>query len=1038
MADSSLVGKTFGKPIMPGKVKILLKQGVTRKILMLLFACGIFPMILQAGFFFYFYFNGQKQGIGEVQKEIGDRIATNISSYLEKTSGQIKLFARTLQLRDHNAQELKDHSYELLDQITEFDKITIADLSGKEISKVSRYYTYRPFELINISPEKSFQNARDGNTYFGKIEISSLSKFPHICISVPITDVRDSITGVLTVCVNVLKMWDYISRNSIGENRYAYIVDSEGFLIAYQDLSSVLQKRDLRNIEGIRNLLQGNIGVFEYHGLIGKQVIGANAYIPLTGWGVVVETAAEDAYRTLYLLMMIVLTIFLLTMLTALFLGFRFSFKNLIEPINLLQKEAEMIARGEFGDTIHIKSVDEIGQLADAFNVMTRNLNKTTVSRDLLIQEISERQKTEEALKKSEATLKSIFRVAPIGIGLVAERVFLWVNDQLCSMSGYDREEIVGRSARLLYPSQEEFDRVGLKKYDQIRNLGTGVIETRWKHKDGRIIDVLLSSTPLDPTDFSSGVTFTALDITERKKAETALLASAEIVRSIPSGLFVYRFESPDRLILLDGNPASEKLTGINLKECRGKEFNEIWPNARNKGIFQAFIQVMKTGRQLTTIDLDYQDNRLQGAFRTSVFLMPGERLGVAFENITEQKKAEQERQKLEDQLRQAYKMEAVGTMAGGIAHEFNNILGIILGNAELAIDDVPEWNPAKHCLEEIQKASLRGRDVVRQILSFARITPVTRKPIRISTVIQESLKFVRATIPSSIDIRQNILCDTETILGNSTEINKIFINLCSNSAHAIDQETGTISINLETVFLTEDSVKQYEGLAPGKYVRLSVKDTGKGIRPEILGRIFDPYFTTKDVDKGLGMGLAVVYGLVKKHDGAIQFVSEVGKGTTAEVLFPTTEEQPEIQTFEPEDLPGGNERIMIVDDEESLVAMVSEMLERKGYEVVGKTSSFEALTLFRKEYDAFDLIITDMAMPEMTGERLTQELLMIRPDIPVILCTGYSERISEEKAKEIGITAYTMKPLRQSVLLKTVREVLDEAKSRIQEQGWT
>ncbi|MBA4368557.1 MAG: hybrid sensor histidine kinase/response regulator [Desulfobacterium sp.] len=547
---------------------------------------------------------------------------------------------------------------------------------------------------------------------------------------------------------------------------------------------------------------------------------------------------------------------------------------------------------------------------------MTRNLNKTTVSRDLLIQEISERQKTEDALKKSEATLKSIFRVAPIGIGLVAERVFLWVNDQLCSMIGYDREEIVGRSARVIYPSQEEFHRVGMEKYDQIRNHGTGTIETRWQHKDGRIIDVLLSSTPLDPTDFSSGVTFTALD-------------------------------------------------------------------------------------------------------------------------ITEQKKSEQERQKLEDRLRQAYKMEAVGTMAGGIAHEFNNILGIILGNAELAIDDVPEWNPAKHSLEEIQKASLRGRDVVRQILSFARISPVTRKPIRISTVIQESLKFVRATIPSSITIRQNILCDAEMILANPTEINQIFINLCSNSAHAIDQETGTISINLETVILTEESAAQYEDLSPGKHIRLSVTDTGKGIRPEIMGRIFDPYFTTKDVDKGLGMGLAVVYGLVKKHDGAIKFVSEVGKGTTAEVLFPTTEELPEIQTKELEDLPGGNERILIVDDEESLVAMVSEMLERKGYEVVGKTSSFEALTLFRKEYDIFDLIITDMAMPEMTGERLTQELLLIRPDIPVILCTGYSERISEEKAKEMGITAYTMKPLRQSALLKTVREVLDEAKSRIQEQGW-
>ena len=400
--------------------------------------------------------------------------------------------------------------------------------------------------------------------------------------------------------------------------------------------------------------------------------------------------------------------------------------------------------------------------------------------------------------------------------------------------------------------------------------------------------------------------------------------------------------------------------------------------------------------------------------------------------DFSARKQTLEEKERLEVQLQQAQKMEAIGTLAGGIAHDFNNILFPIIGYTEMVMDDVQKNSVARGNLEQVLKAANRATDLVRQILAFSRQSEQELKPLRIQLLLKEALKPLRASLPSTIEIRHKIDNNCGAVMADFTQMHQLIMNLCTNAYHAMRENGGLLEATLTEVELDSDDLRSNLDLNPGTYLKLIVTDTGHGMDRIVMERIFEPFFTTKDPGEGTGMGLSIVHGVVKSHGGRITVYSEPGEGTTFQVYLPRIDikgTEREIRPSEP--VPKGKERILFVDDEVPIVQMMQQMLESLGYHVTARTSSIEALEAFHSQPDKFDLVLTDQTMPNMTGAKLAQKLIEIRPDIPIILFTGFSERITEESAKTIGIRQYVMKPVVRGELARAIRRVLDQEEER-------
>jgi len=393
--------------------------------------------------------------------------------------------------------------------------------------------------------------------------------------------------------------------------------------------------------------------------------------------------------------------------------------------------------------------------------------------------------------------------------------------------------------------------------------------------------------------------------------------------------------------------------------------------------------------------------------------------------DVTERKRAEKEKENLENRLLQAQKMEAIGTLAGGIAHDFNNILGAIIGYTEMAHDDIPNESSAARDLDKVLEASSRAVGLVKQILSFSRQDETEYILLQPASIVTKAITLLRPALPSTIEITQDIDTKTGPIFGDPTQIHQVLMNLCTNAFHAMEETGGRLHISIKEIDLHREDITSEPHVDTGTFIQLSVGDSGAGMTQQVKDKIFEPYFTTKGVGKGTGMGLSIVHGIIKSYGGFITISSESGKGTTFHIFLPVVYKEVLLDRDAIKQIPIGREKILFIDDEDVLADMGKDMLERLGYRVTVRKNSLEALETFQSQPDQFDVVITDQTMPGMTGVDLARRMLQIRPDIPIILCTGYSSIISEEKAKAIGIKEFALKPLGKSDIAILIRKVL-------------
>jgi len=491
-------------------------------------------------------------------------------------------------------------------------------------------------------------------------------------------------------------------------------------------------------------------------------------------------------------------------------------------------------------------------------------------------------------------------------------------------------------------------------------------------------------------------------------------------------------------------SPALKKLLGyepveimaLDLKDSLAMIAPDVTVGAVEK-MLEKVIGRQEGSKQTWTMESELScKNKKKMSAETTVSLLdiPEEetpRLFGITRDISERKRAEREKRRLESQLQQSQKMESIGTLAGGIAHDFNNILGIILGNTEMAMEDMSADSRTREALDEVRKASLRAKLMIKQLLSFSRKSDYVRKPIKIIPEIKESLKFLRFTIPKSVELRSLLPENSYTILGDSTQIHQIMINLYSNAFDAMEDTGGVLTVSVTDETVKEGVLGSNDRLTPGRYAKLTVTDTGHGMTKDMMNWIFDPYFTTKDVGKGTGMGLAVVHGIMKSHGGHIFVDSEQGKGTTFNLWFPAISDEEELpDTSGREPLPTGTEHVLFVDDEESLANMGKVLLERLGYKVTPAMDPVKAIELIKDNPGGkVELVITDFSMPVITGRKLAEHIYSIDPDVPIILCTGFSEAVIDENGDKNNIKQCLEKPFNMREMAKAVRAALDSRK---------
>jgi len=608
---------------------------------------------------------------------------------------------------------------------------------------------------------------------------------------------------------------------------------------------------------------------------------------------------------------------------------------------------------------------------------------------------------------------------------------FLFASPSYCRMFGKTEDELLGQTfMSLVHEDDRESTAQAMEALYGPPH--TASLEQRARTKAGWRWLAWSDTALLDEAGRVTAIIGVGRDITERKQAEAALKESRDLFDSFMGYLPALAFikDREGRYIYTNqwyhtrfAEPRGSRL---------GKTDRELWSEEVARDLMANDRTVLTGKRILNVLETTHFQGETQywqvtkfPLYRNDEALYVG---GVAFD-VSDRMRAEEAKQELEFQLLQTQKMEAIGTLAGGIAHDFNNILSAIIGFTEMSLMDVPPDSGVTANLRKVLQAGGRARDLVKQILTFSRQGQTDPKPIHLQPIVKEALKLLRASLPATLTM-DAIIEPAGMVMADPTQIHQLIMNLCTNARDAMENVEGTLTVILESVVLGAEKAARYPRLSPGNYSKLTVCDTGQGIPSHIMEKIFDPFFTTKGEGRGTGMGLAVVHGIVERIGGAITVDSAPGEGACFIIFLPVIEDRPAAVLPASLKVPGGRERILFVDDEAFQTDLGGQMLGRLGYRVQAFTRSSKALEAFEADPAAFDLVITDMTMPEMTGDELARRLLAIRPDLPIILCTGYSERITEEAAEALGIRGFAMKPVIIRELALLVRKILDDIHS--------
>ena len=660
---------------------------------------------------------------------------------------------------------------------------------------------------------------------------------------------------------------------------------------------------------------------------------------------------------------------------------------------------------------------------------MTNGMPMLNTNGDLLgfrgvDKDITEKKRAEEALKESKVFLDNM---SDIAYRTDNHGNLSWVNPSVKRLTGFSPEEIIGEPFLPLFIEDDHASIIDLYK----RTLMGESLDNTLTFTSGVVCHI--NSMPMrNEAGDIIGAFGIGRDITETQRAEEELRKSRDLLENlaclVPGAIYQYRLYPDGSSAFPWSSPGMNDIYEVTPEDAQ-KDAALVFERLHPEDLAFVNDRIQESARTLNTLYCEYRVSLPRQGLQWRWSQAQPERTddgGTLWHGITSDIT---DRKEIENRLQQAQKMESIGNLAGGIAHDFNNILFPIVGLSEMLLEDLPADSIEYENAREILNAGKRGSDLVKQILSFSRQTEQKMMPVRVQRILQEVLKLSRSTIPSDIEIDQDIQSDCGSVKANPTQVHQIAMNLITNAYHAVEQSGGKIAVRLREIALESGDLHD-SLLETGRYALISISDTGHGIDPAALDRIFEPYFTTKEQGKGTGLGLSVVYGIVKEHDGDIKVFSEVGRGTSFSVYLPLEEKTSEtVSVVNVERCETGIERILLVDDEDAIAKLESQMLKRLGYKVTARVSSVEALKAFEANPEAFDLVITDMTMPNMTGDKLAKKLISIKPDIPIVICTGFSERLTDEKTKAIGIKGFLMKPVVKSEMAKMVRKVLDESK---------